>query len=136
MRRRLIVDDAPREISSRSTSDRCRRDRRRGCGRTPPVDSTRAQIDAPVRPSCRPIDRVGSPACHRSRTSTRSASLNLPTTTSSNERQTLTDRMLRSPPETTADMGASTKGRVTPSFAVIWEGDAIVRGDLDGGWHC
>ncbi len=96
----------PREISSRSRNVRCRCARHRRRGRTPPVDSTNARIDPPVRPSCRPIDRVVSPDCHRSHTSTRSNSENPTTTTSSDKRHTLA-KVLHSPPETTGNMGGS-----------------------------
>ncbi len=67
----------PREISSRSTSDRCRSARRRGGGRTPPASSNSRRIDDPFLPRRRAIDRVSSPACRRSHTSAISASVNL-----------------------------------------------------------
>ena len=51
-----------------------------------------ARIDAANLPSRRPIDRFDSPACHRSHTSTRSASLNLTTTTTPMRDNTLTNR--------------------------------------------
>ncbi len=73
----------PREISSRSTRDKCRTDRCRTAGRTPPEASTNARIDPADLPSRRPIDRFDSPACRRSHTSTRSESVNTATTTSS-----------------------------------------------------
>ena len=60
-----------------------RTDRRRTAGRTPPDDSTNARIDPADLPSRRPIDRFDSPACRRSHTSARSASVNTATTTSS-----------------------------------------------------
>jgi len=72
----------PLEISSRSVNDKCRDDRRRTSGRTPPDDSTNARIEPADLPNRRPIDRFPSPAWRRSHTSTRSASVNLriPTT--------------------------------------------------------
>ena len=72
----------PREISSRSNSDKRCGDRLLASGRTPPQDSTNALIDAAERPRSRPINRFATPACHRSQTSTRSSSVNLTTTTS------------------------------------------------------
>jgi hypothetical protein len=46
----------PQEISSRSCSHRCRTDRVRGAGRTPPASSNNRRIDDPFLPSRRAID--------------------------------------------------------------------------------
>ena len=62
-------------------------------------------VDSADRPRSRPINRFASPACHRSQTSTTSASLNLGTTTTSDKRQHSHRQALHSPPETTALMG-------------------------------
>ena len=43
-------------------------------------------VDSTDHRGSRPINRFASPACHRSQTSTRSASLNLTTTTSFDKR--------------------------------------------------
>ena len=111
----------PREISSRSTSDRCRGERLLGWGRTPPHDSTKARIEAADRPRSRPINRFASPACHRSQTTTRSSSVNLTTTTSS-MRHHSHRQVLHSPPETTALMGGLPRVQ-----ACKWTGRRVCR---------
>ena len=95
----------PREISSRPVKDKCRNDRLRTGGRTPPHDSTNARIEAADPPGSRPINRF------RITRLPPIPNLNPLLNSESRHNNHLDKRPhshrhgLRSPPETTADMG-------------------------------